>query len=114
LSTATPPAIPTAVVELCQSVRNESGQATADYNKLKAAVNKFLTAATRSFPHATAYINNPAAESAFVAGGTTCEEFFIGLKAAFAADLKSDGLPAPGIDALITVYINTLATDLKG
>ncbi len=106
--------IPASVVELCQSVRNDSGQARTYYNKLKSVVSKFLAAATPSYPHALAYINDPAAESVFVAGGTTCEEFFVGLQAAFATDLQSDVLPALAAEALVAPYINNLATDLKG
>jgi hypothetical protein len=98
-----------AAIALCKVVPTKQAEATTFYNKLKAAVNAFPNA-KKYLSNTYAYINGPMEESAFLAGGITCDEFFIGLRAAFTADLKADISLSPlekmmlqSIDKLITV-----------
>ncbi len=105
--------ISAAVAALCQAIPSETTQVTTYYNKLTAAVSAYPNA-QKYFSHTLAYINNPTAKSAFLAGGTTCDEFFVGLKAAFVADLQSDRLPALAIEVSALQYIDKLIAAVKG
>jgi hypothetical protein len=49
-------------------------------------------------------------ESAFLAGGLTCDEFFIGLRSAFMADLQADSVSPSPLEKLMLQYIEKLIT----
>jgi len=104
--------ISAAVAALCQGVPNEKGQATAYYNKLKSALDANSNFQTY-FSQTLAYISDSNEEKAFLAGGTTCNQFFIGLKGAFVADLQADQFSPKAIEALILQFIDILIGTVK-
>jgi predicted transcriptional regulator len=106
--------ISTAVTALCQSIPSEEKLASLYYTKLSAQ----LTAnpqAEKLFQNTLAYINNPNEKSAFLAGGQSCVQYFVGLQAAFLVDLQAAGLSAQAAAAAITQYIqNAIAAANQG
>ncbi len=104
--------ISAAVAALCQGVPNEKEQATAYYDKLKSACDANSNFQTY-FSQTLAYISDSNEEKAFLAVGTTCNQFFIGLGAAIAADAKADGLSTQALEALIAQYIDNLIAAAK-
>ncbi len=98
-----------AAIALCKVVPTQQAQATTFYNKLKAAVNAYPNA-RKYLPNTYAYINGPMEESAFLAGGLTCDEFFIGLRSAFMADLQADSVSPSPLEKLMLQYIEKLIT----
>lgn len=102
----------TAVTNLCQAVTNEKALATVYYQELLAALNANQNAETY-FPQTLAYLNNPTEKKAFVAGGQSCVQFFVGLEVPLVADLQASGFSLQSATEKAVQYIeNAIAKTL--